>query len=109
MVTLDECEQEETRIFRTTGKRVKYTKPHPYSLLRVVQEIGLPHPQCGYVGDVGDDMLAARAAKKELPILAIGFLHGRKKDKAIENALLKAGADLIIKKPDDLLRFYDQP
>ena len=104
VVTLDECHEEENRIFRTTGRRVKYTKPHPYSLLRVVQEIGIPHPRCGYVGDVVDDMLAARAARRESPMLAIGFLHGGKKDKTMEDSLLKVGADLIVKNPNDLLR-----
>jgi phosphoglycolate phosphatase-like HAD superfamily hydrolase len=105
VVTLDECEEEEARIFHTTGRRVKYTKPHPYSLLRVAQETGIPNPRCGYVGDVVDDMLAARAAKKELDILAIGFLHGEKKDKTIKDSLLKAGPDLIIQNPRALLQF----
>jgi HAD superfamily hydrolase (TIGR01548 family) len=104
MVTLDECQEEETRIFRTTGKKVRYTKPHPYSLLKVAREIDILNPQCGYVGDVVDDMLAARAARKELDILAIGFLHGRKKNKAIKDSLLKAGADLIVKSPRGLLQ-----
>jgi HAD superfamily hydrolase (TIGR01548 family) len=104
MVTLDECQEEETRIFRTTGRRVKYTKPHPYSLLRVVQEINIPYPQCGYVGDAVDDILAARAAKKNLDILAIGFPHGGKKDESVKDSLLKAGADLIVENPRGLLR-----
>jgi HAD superfamily hydrolase (TIGR01548 family) len=104
MVTLDECHEEEARIFRTTGGKVKYTKPHPYSLLRVVQEIGIPYPRCGYVGDVVDDMLAARAAGKELDILAIGFLHGPKKDGAVKASLLKAGADVIVGNSEELLQ-----
>lgn len=106
MVTLDECQEEEARMLRTTEKEVKYTKPHPYSLLRVVQEVGLPNPQCGYVGDVVDDMLAARAAKKDLDMLAIGFLHGGKKDEAMKDALLRAGADLIVKNPRHLLQAF---
>ena len=51
VVTLDECEEEENCIFRSTGKKIKCSKPHPYSILRAVQEIGIPHPRCGYVGD----------------------------------------------------------
>jgi HAD superfamily phosphatase len=104
MVTLDECQEEETRTFRTTRKRVTYSKPHPYSLLRVVKEINIPDPRCGYVGDVVDDMLAARAARKELDILAIGFLPGGKKDKIVKDSLLKAGADFIIEEPHALSR-----
>jgi len=104
VVTLDECEEEEARIFHTTGRRVKYTKPAPYSLLKVVLEIGIPNPRCGYVGDVVDDILAVRTAKKELDILAIGFLHGGKKDETVKRSLLKAGADVIVGNPEELLQ-----
>jgi phosphoglycolate phosphatase-like HAD superfamily hydrolase len=107
VVTLDECLKEETRIFRTTGRRVKFTKPHPYSLLRVAQEIGIPNPRCGYMGDVVDDMLAARAAKKELKMLAIGFLRSRSKGEKMKDSLLRAGADLVIQSPRELLRLTD--
>jgi len=103
VVTLDECEEEENRILRSTGKKIKCSKPHPYSLLKTVQEIGLPHPICGYVGDVVDDMLAARAAKNNLSILAIGFLSDQRNKKTAEESLIKAGADLVIKNPAELL------
>jgi phosphoglycolate phosphatase-like HAD superfamily hydrolase len=104
VVTLNECEEEEKRIFRSTGKKIKCSKPHPYSILRTVQEIGISKPQCGYVGDVVDDILAARAAKRNLSILAIGFIGGRTNRKAMKDSLIKAGADLIIEKPEDLLQ-----
>jgi phosphoglycolate phosphatase-like HAD superfamily hydrolase len=104
VVTLDECLEEQDRILQSTGKRVNLLKPHPYSLLRVVREIGIPTPQCAYVGDVVDDIVAARAARKALDILAIGFLHGRKKDETIKRSLLKAGADVIVGNPKELLQ-----
>jgi phosphoglycolate phosphatase-like HAD superfamily hydrolase len=53
---------------------------------------------------VVDDILAARAAGKELDILAIGFLHGGKKGESVKDSLLKAGADLIVENPRGLLR-----
>jgi HAD superfamily hydrolase (TIGR01548 family) len=105
VVTLDECEMEEHRILHSSGIKVKLSKPHPYSILRTVQEIGILNPECGYVGDVVDDILAARAAKKELSILAIGFLTGRRNRKVMKQSLLHAGADLLIGNPKDLLRF----
>ena len=104
VVTLDECMEEEARIFRSTGRRMSCLKPHAYSLLRVIQEIGIPHPKCGYVGDVVDDMLAAQAIKKKLRMVAIGFLSGRSKLKAFKESLLRAGADWMIKNPKDLLQ-----
>lgn len=105
VVTLDECMKEEDRLLRSTGKRISCLKPNPYSLLRVIQEIGISKPRCGYIGDVMDDMLAAQAAKKRFPILAIGFLSGRFKRKAMKESLLRAGAELLIENSNDLLQF----
>jgi phosphoglycolate phosphatase-like HAD superfamily hydrolase len=107
IVTLDECLKEEERIFRLTGRRVKRSKPHPYSLLKVIEEMGLPSPQCGYVGDVVDDMLAARAVKKKYPIVAIGFLSIHPERKALKNALSRAGADLVIENSRMLIQFIN--
>ncbi len=103
VVTLDECMEEEGRIFRSTGRRISCLKPHPYSLLRVIREIGIPHPQCGYVGDVVDDMLAVQAIKKKLRIVAIGFVSGPGKRKPFKESLFGAGADIILRSPDELL------
>ena len=105
VVTLNECEAEENRIFRSTGKKIECSKPHPYSILRVVQEIGIPNPYCVYVGDVVDDMLAVQAAKKNLSILAVGFLAGHRDKRAGKISLIKSGADLVIDDPRQLLRF----
>ncbi len=104
VVTLDECEEEEERVFRTQRKRIRFSKPHPFSILKAIQKIGLPHPKCGYIGDTVDDMLAAKAAKKEIEISAIGFVgQGIGKSKTIRESLLRAGADLIINRPEELL------
>jgi len=104
VVTLEECEEEERRILKRTGRRTKCTKPHPYSILRVARETGIGRSACGYIGDVVDDMQAARAAKKTLPMAAIGFLCGQRKKKAAKEALFRAGADRVIERPEDLLR-----
>ena len=104
IVTLDECAAEETRLFRITGKKVKRTKPHPYPLLRVIREIGLPHPRSAYVGDVVDDMLAARNAGRKDPVVPIGFVFRSGKEKSLADSLRKAGAHLVIQQPKDLLR-----
>lgn len=109
LATLDECEDEEKRILRATGKRVRLTKPHPYSILRVIQETGLSNPKCGYVGDVVDDMVAAQRAKKDVQMLAIGFVKGQRDEKGAKETLLKAGADLIIEKPQQLLDLAVHP
>ena len=104
VVTLDECAEEENRIFRSTGKKMKCSKPHPYPILKAVQEIGIANPRCGYVGDVVDDMAAARTAKRYLEMLAIGFIGGHHHRKAARGSLSKAGADRVIENPRELLR-----
>ena len=104
VVTLDECTEEENRIFRSTGKKIKCSKPNSYPLLKAVQEIGIANPRCGYVGDVVDDIAAARTAKKHLKMLAIGFIAGHRPRKAARESLLKAGADWVIENPKELLR-----
>lgn len=105
VVTLDECEEEETRIFKATGRRLRLTKPHPFSLLKVIEEIGMSNPQCAYIGDVVDDMRAARAARKTSNIIAIGFLPSHINRKETRDSLVQAGADLIINTPADFLCF----
>jgi phosphoglycolate phosphatase-like HAD superfamily hydrolase len=104
VVTLDECTEEENRIFRSTGKRRRCSKPSPYSILRVIEEIGIPNPRCGYVGDVVDDMEAAHAAKSNPPIVAVGFTRGHANRETMKDSLIKAGADLVIASPKELLR-----
>jgi len=109
VVTLDECEAEENRIFLSTGKKVECSKPRPYSILKVVREIGVPNPHCAYVGDVVDDVLAARAAKKYLQLLAVGFVSGHRNKKIARESMLRAGADLVIENPEQLLRLVSSP
>jgi len=105
VVTLDECMEEEKRLFRSTGKICPRSKPHPYSILMAVREIKIPNPRCGYVGDVVDDILAARAAKKELEMTAIGFLGTPANRKVMRKGFIRVGADLIIQTPEELIRF----
>jgi phosphoglycolate phosphatase-like HAD superfamily hydrolase len=45
----------------------------------------------GYVGDVVDDIAAARAAKKDLSIPAIGFARGHTNRKAMKDLWSKRG------------------
>jgi phosphoglycolate phosphatase-like HAD superfamily hydrolase len=104
VVTLDECQREEDRILQRTGKKVKRTKPHPYPFLRVIREIGLTHPRSAYLGDVVDDILAARNAGRKIPVVPIGFVFRQTKEKSLTESLRKAGAHFVIQQPNDLLR-----
>jgi HAD superfamily hydrolase (TIGR01548 family) len=103
VVTLDECEQEEANLLRSTGKKIKLSKPHPFSILKVVEETGLSNPKCAYIGDTVDDIRTAKAARKQLDILAVGFVSSHAKRKEGKASLLHAGADLILENPKELL------
>ncbi|HUL24131.1 MAG TPA: HAD hydrolase-like protein [Thermodesulfobacteriota bacterium] len=103
VVTLDDCTDEENRIFRSIGKKRKCSKPSAYSILKVIEEIGVSNPRCGYVGDVVDDMKAAHAAKRNLSIIAVGFTRGHADRESMQDSLIKAGADLVIENPKELL------
>jgi hypothetical protein len=104
VVTLDECQEAEHRLFQESGKRADYSKPHPYALLRAAEEIGSPSRRCAYIGDAVDDMKAARAAGKKIPMRAIGFVVGHVRRRAARKSLLRAGADMVIEDPKDLLK-----
>lgn len=104
IVTLDDCIEEETKFFKNTGRRISLTKPHPYPILKVIEGIGIKNPKCGYIGDVVDDIIAARRAKRYVDIIAIGFLSQNKVKKFIKDSMVQAGADIIYEKPEDLLK-----
>ncbi len=108
VVTLDECKKEEARVLRESGRKVSRSKPHPYPLLRAIRQTGRRNPRSAYVGDVPDDMLAAKAAKREVDVLAVGFATPGA-PKAATERLREAGADLVIQNPRDLLRFTVPP
>jgi phosphoglycolate phosphatase-like HAD superfamily hydrolase len=82
---------------------MKCSKPHPYPILKAVEEMGLSHRRCGYVGDVVDDMAAARAAKKHIEMVAVGFVSGHGDRRIMKQSLIKAGADLVIENPKELV------
>lgn len=102
VVTLDECLEEEERLFHLTGRRFRRTKPHPYPLLRVIEASKFPEPRCAYVGDVVDDIKAATRAGAKLPIVAIGFLPGKHDDPRMKQALFQAGAQRVVTGPAEL-------
>lgn len=75
-------------------------KPAPDSLLKAAENFGVLPEDCMYIGDTRTDMLAGKAAN----MLTVGVLWGfRDLKELIEN-----GADVIAKKPEELLEIYDK-
>ncbi len=85
-----------------TGER-PLGKPHPYSLLEAARRLGAEGRACAYVGDQPDDMRAARRASEAQPFLAIGCTAMARDRERAAQCLQKAGADLVVGHPDDLL------
>ena len=69
-------------------------KPHPYGLLQIANALG-NRLRYVYVGDLPDDMLAARKAKKRINIAACGFLAATEDPKRLGRELKKAGAACV--------------
>ena len=83
--------------------RVSFSKPHPFSLLQVARIIGGEHARCAYVGDTLDDIRAANAAKREMNFVSIGCLATAEDKDRMRREFERAGADVIIEHPDELV------
>jgi phosphoglycolate phosphatase len=83
------------------GASDKYPrKPDPTSAIDIARRLGVPPAECLYVGDSGIDMQTARAAQ----MCAVGALWGFRE----QEELLKAGAQLLINKPSEVLESLDR-
>ena len=94
VITLDDSTREEERIFRESGKAVSLKKPDPYMLDRIPALIGRPFNGCYYLGDMPDDMQAARASKTGYK--GVGVTVSSAEPGNLRRDLLQAGADHII-------------
>ncbi len=84
-----------------TPKNLK--KPHPYGLLKIAVKLGR-NLRYLYVGDLPDDILAARRAKGKMKIASCGFLAASIVPKKMKRELKKIKADYVCEKPKELLR-----
>jgi phosphoglycolate phosphatase-like HAD superfamily hydrolase len=94
--TLDDCLEEEKRIFDKSGKKESLSKPHPFMLDAIAD--GLREDFLGYyyVGDMPDDMLAA--ANSRFRFKSIGTIVSAENKLGLRDELKRAGADYLIEK-----------
>lgn len=104
LVALEDKEQSEQQLFEETGQQVSLDKPHPFTLLEAVRRITSEYVRCAYIGDTPDDVRAANAAKEEVDFVSIGCLSATQEQKALRMEFERAGADLIVDHPDELLK-----
>ncbi len=81
MITVDETPQ-------------KFKKPHPYGLLKAASQLG-KNLKFLYVGDLPDDILSAKAAKKKIKISSCGFLKASSQTREMKREFKKLKADYI--------------
>jgi phosphoglycolate phosphatase-like HAD superfamily hydrolase len=94
--TLDDCLQEEQKIFKEKGETVSFSKPHPFMLDAIAASLKDKFSGYYYVGDMPDDMLAA--ANSRFGFKSIGITVSAPDKPALENELRLAGADYLVEK-----------
>jgi phosphoglycolate phosphatase-like HAD superfamily hydrolase len=92
--TLDDCLEEEKRIFEESGKKVSLSKPNPFMLDAIVRNCGQTFTDLYYIGDMPDDMLAA--ARSCFGFKSIGILSSTPNKKELKKELERAGANYLI-------------
>ncbi len=94
VVTLDDCIREEERLFHERGERISLSKPNPFMLDLISRMMGRTFDGCYFLGDMPDDMLAARSS--QAGFRGIGVVVSSPDPKTTREVLLKAGADYLI-------------
>lgn len=74
-------------------------KPNPEGVFRIISELGVKPENCVYVGDTATDMKTGKNAK----LFTVGLLWGFREREELE----ANKADVIIEKPNELLRFFN--
>ena len=98
ITTMDEVKKAE----RT--KKESLRKPHPFSIIKTAEKIGL-NKKYLYVGDLPDDVYAANQAKKNIDICSAAFPFLATDLFSAIKELKRANPDFILKSPFDLLSF----
>ncbi|NML14184.1 phosphoglycolate phosphatase [Azohydromonas caseinilytica] len=84
------------------GDTTPHSKPHPEPLLEAARRIGVAPQNCIYVGDDLRDVQAGRSAGMRTLAAAWGYLGERE-------PIDDWGADVVLKKPFDLLNWLGLP
>ena len=94
ILALEDCLEQENRILKAEGKKVSLSKPHPYMLDAITAKIKTPISEYYYIGDMPDDMVAAKRADAEFE--GIGTLFSTPDRARLKADLFQAGADSVI-------------
>ncbi len=98
--TLDDCLEEEQRIFEKEKRKVALSKPNPFMLDAVREAHKRSFSRYYYLGDMPDDMEAASRSRAKY--IGIGILISSSDKENLRRDLLEAGADYIIEDFEEL-------
>jgi phosphoglycolate phosphatase-like HAD superfamily hydrolase len=97
VITLDDCTREEERLFIERGERITLKKPDPYMLDQIPRLIGKGFGESYYLGDMPDDMQAARSSRTGYR--GVGVIFSSAEPENLRRELLQAGTDFILDDP----------
>ncbi|MBN2439474.1 MAG: HAD hydrolase-like protein [Deltaproteobacteria bacterium] len=97
VITLDDCTREEERLFVERGERISLKKPDPYMLDQIPRLIGKVYGESYYLGDMPDDMQAARSSRTGYR--GVGVIFSSAEPENLRRDLMQAGADIILADP----------
>lgn len=78
-------------------------KPHPYSVIQTAKKMG-SSLKLLYVGDLPDDVIAAKRAKSSLNIASAAFVGLSENPKFTLSEMKKIHPDFILRKPGELVK-----
>jgi phosphoglycolate phosphatase-like HAD superfamily hydrolase len=94
VLALEDCLEEERRRSQKEGRRVCLSKPDPFMLDAIAAEQKNPVAEYFYIGDMPDDMVAAK--KSAAGYKGVGMIMAAVDKESLKKELLRAGADYII-------------
>lgn len=102
--THDECVQAEEEIYQRNRRRISLGKPNPYMLDTIAGDLAGDFDTCFYVGDMPDDMVAAKRSRYGYAGMGVTFSAENKT--ALKAQLREAGADHVADDAEALMRFF---
>lgn len=98
--THDDCVRAEADIHRKQGKHAFLGKPNPFMLDAIASDISDPVHRYYYIGDMPDDMVAARRSR--FAYEGVGVTFSAEDREGLKNALLRSGAVHIANDVEEL-------
>ena len=105
ILTLDDCLEEEQKIFEQKQKKVSLSKPNPYMLDAIEAAHKNKVSKYYYIGDMPDDMMAA--SRSRAGFIGIGILKSSSDKDSLRRDLERASADYIIEDFDELVKIVE--